>query len=560
MTAADPPQRMAILAAAIADLESGRFATAAAACAALLARDPDDLDALLVCGLAAGAGGDTEHAARLLRHVAAARPTAPHPCCDLTALLRRTGQSARIEPQYRAALRLAPDDAALRYAFADFLHDAGRHAEAIALLSEALALRPDFAPARNLLAIALAASGDTAAAIDELRDSVAREPQQAAAWANLGLLLKDDGRFDAALAAYDTARLLAPGDAQIRVNRVVALLRAGRWAEAWPDYEWRLILAGHATPPPRLLPMLSSLPGQGGGPALAGRTVLAVHEDGFGDTLHFARYLPLLAARGARVLACVPAALTRVMRTMPGVAAVCGPDEPRPAHDHVCAFLSLPRAFETTPGSIPAPIPYLHADPALAAAWARRLPPGALRVGLVWAGQARPSLPGFGVLDGRRSTTLATLAPLATVAGTTFISLQHGPAAAQAGTPPPGMVLHDPMPAVRDFADTAAIVANLDLVVSVDTAVLHLAGALGKPVFLLDRYDHCWRWLSGRSDSPWYPAMRIFRQARIGEWQPVLQRAAAALAAFAARSGAGSPRHPVAVDLLEVPETVERDA
>jgi len=319
---------------------------------------------------------------------------------------------------------------------------------------------------------------------------------------------------------------LNPDDAQIRVNRVVALLRAGRWREAWPDYEWRLALAGHANMRPRLLPAIAGLP------ELTGRTIVVVHEDGFGDTLHFARYLAMLAARGARVVVSVPTALTRLMRTIPGVSDVCDPDAPLPPHDFYCPFFSLPRAFETTPETIPAPVPYLRADPALAEAWSTRLPHDALRVGLVWAGQARPTLPGFGILDGRRSMALSSLAPLATVPDVAFVSLQHGPEAVQLQTS--GMTLFDPMPGVTDFADTAAIIANLDLVISVDTSIVHLAGAMGKPVFLLDRYDHCWRWLSARSDSPWYPALRIFRQERVGDWTPVLQQAVRALREFAA--------------------------
>jgi hypothetical protein len=246
----------------------------------------------------------------------------------------------------------------------------------------------------------------------------------------------------------------------------------------------------------------------------------------------------LLAARGARVLAVVPVALRRAIGGVEGVAEVHDSDAPWPAHDFYCPFFSLPRAFETIPSAIPAPIPYLRAEPAALERWRLRLPAAPVRVGLVWAGQARPMLPGFGILDGRRSLKLAALAPLARVADVLFVSLQHGPEAAQARTPPAGMALFDAMEGVTDFAETAAIVANLDLVVGVDTSVVHLAGALGKPVFLLDRYDHCWRWLSGRTDSPWYPAMRIFRQARIGDWAAVLEEAAAALAGFAgARTG-----------------------
>ena len=174
------------------------------------------------------------------------------------------------------------------------------------------------------------------------------------------------------------------------------------------------------------------------------------------------------------------------------------------------------------------------ADPALVRDWAARLPSGdTLRVGLCWAGQARPWITGFHSLDRRRSTSVATLRPLAAVPGVRFVSLQKGPAAAQAREA--GFDLIDVMDDVRDFADTAAIVANLDLVISVDTSIVHLAGALGKPVFLLDRYDNCWRWLSGREDSPWYPTLRIFRQERSGDWAPVIARVATALAGAASR-------------------------
>ena len=205
--------------------------------------------------------------------------------------------------------------------------------------------------------------------------------------------------------------------------------------------------------------------------------------------------------------------------------------------DFHCPVFSLPRAFGTTLDTIPSATPYLFADPALVEAWARRLPSGGRRVGLVWAGQARPWLPGFSTLDARRSAGLASFAPFASVPGIRFVSLQKGPPAAEAGTLPPGLVLHDPMPDITDFAETAAIIANLDLVISVDTSVVHLAGALGKPVFLLDRYDNCWRWFSDRDDSPWYPGLRIFRQPVLGDWGSPMQRAAAALRAIATGSG-----------------------
>jgi hypothetical protein len=242
------------------------------------------------------------------------------------------------------------------------------------------------------------------------------------------------------------------------------------------------------------------------------------------------------------VLAWVPKPLVRIIRSIDQVAEVLADEGPIPAFDFYCPFVSLPRVFDTTLETIPNAAPYLFADPAAAEHWAARLPNDGLLVGLVWAGQGRPYLPGFDVVDGRRSTDLATLAPFAAVENVRFVNLQMGPAAEQAREPPQGLSLFDPMGEVTDFADTAAIIANLDVVVSVDTSVVHLAGAMGKPVLMLDRYDNCWRWLSGRTDSPWYPALRIFRQKRLDEWAPVVSRVARALKALAETHAAKAVR------------------
>ena len=346
------------------------------------------------------------------------------------------------------------------------------------------------------------------------------------------MVRKVEGRFGAAIAAHDRALALEPGNPRFRVNRAVALLKCGQWERAWLDYEARLELTGApAIDPGRLMPSVRP------GDSLTGLTVLALHEDGFGDTLQFLRYLPLLAERGARVVACVPPALGRLMRTVPGVAEVVTDPRRVPSHDFVCPMFSLPRVFGTTVRTIP-PIPVLQADPELVRQWRGRLPNEGLRVGLVWAGQARPALPGFGTLDRRRSAGLATFAPLFEVPGVTFVSLQAGPAARQVR--PPGCCLVDPMPDVADFADTAAIIGALDVVVSVDTSVVHLAGLGAKPVFLLDRYDGCWRWLSERRDSPWYPDLTIFRQEQPGDWSAAITGAAASLNAMAIFRGFGT--------------------
>ncbi|HUB15548.1 MAG TPA: tetratricopeptide repeat protein [Acetobacteraceae bacterium] len=513
-------------------LGAAEWRRAEAASGRILADDSVDVEGLLLLGLSVAARGQTQRAAAILDRVARERPNEPHPCGDLPALLPRFSR-AQITAQFQACLKLAPEDFRLRQAFATFLQDGGEHVEAIALLREGLVLHPRSAPAQHGMGLALAEVGQNTQAIWHFQQAVALDPDLAPSWANLGLLLKVEGQFERSLAAYARAVAAAPNDAQIRVNRAVALLQAGRWEEAWPDYEWRLRVKGAVS-----LPLALLLPALREAGDLTGRTILLTHEEGFGDTLQFLRYAPLLAERGAQVLAWVPGPLVRLTRGVTGIETVITGDATLPPFDYHCPFVSLPRAFESTVATVPS-WPYLQADPALTAEWAQRLPAARLRVGLAWAGQARPWLAGFSTVDRRRSVSLTTFAPLAAVPDVLFVSLQKGPAQDQVQVAPEGMALVDPMAAAADFADTAAIIANLDVVISVDTAVVHLAGAMGKPVFLIDRYDNCWRWLSGRADSPWYPSLTIFRQDKLGDWSAPMARAAAALAAMAAYRGEG---------------------
>ena len=374
----------------------------------------------------------------------------------------------------------------------------------------------------SLLGELLAEVGPMPAAVEAFRQAAALQPS-APALSNLGKALAAEGRFDEADAAFAQALALAPDDPQFQLNRAVALLKSGRLREGWEAFECRHRLPHRPAPLPG--PRLQGLDG------LNGRTVLLRHEDGFGDTLQFIRYAPLLAGLGARVLAWVPAVLARLVARVPGVAGVVPPGALPPQHDAWCPMLSLPLLFGTALDRMPPAAPYLHADPAEAARWAARLPNAGLRVGVAWAGAGRPTDPGAAATDRVRSTRPEVLAPLAAVPGVRLVSLQFG------AVPPPGVV--DAMAEVRDFADTAALVANLDAVVSVDTAVAHLAAGMGRPVLLLDRYDNCWRWLHGRTDSPWYPTLRICRQPRPGDWASTVASAAAALAGMAAPSPSG---------------------
>ncbi len=403
-------------------------------------------------------------------------------------------------------------------ALATVLAEQARGAEAEQMLRLALRLRPGCPNVINRLGTVLFDRGRFDEALDCFHRATRVDPCAAAAWANCGMTLKTLDRFDEAIASYDRALEIDPAPGQVRLNRAVALLRAGRMAEAWPDYEQRLMIRSHGRPLERLLPTLTT-----NGPDLTGKSVLVLHEEGFGDTLQFIRYAESLSSRGARITVAAPPELVRVLQTVRGIDAIIEADSPGSDFDYVCPAFSLPRVFATELPTVPCRVPYITADPSLVARWRTAIcwrDPKRLRIGLVWAGQARPWLPGFAALDARRSAGLAELAPLA-VLDAEFVSLQKG-ASICAGQWP-GPRLHDPMRDVQDFADTAALLEHLDLVVSVDTAMVHLAGAMGKPVLMLDRFDSCWRWLSGRTDSPWYPSLRIFRQTKPADWHSVVQ-------------------------------------
>jgi hypothetical protein len=316
----------------------------------------------------------------------------------------------------------------------------------------------------------------------------------------------------------------SPNDAYAHFNRSLSLLALGHYERGWEEYEWRWKSAlAHVRRDFSAPLWRNDFP-------LDGKTILVHAEQGLGDALQFCRYVPLLAARATVVLV-VPKSLTRLLA---GMAQTVTTGEPLPRFDAWIPMMSLPLAFRTTAETIPSPARYLHADPERIAVWRQRLAPlPGRKVGLVWSGSPRADDPRSRLIDRRRSMALDWLAPLASVPDISLISLQKGEAAVQAQTPPSGMVLHDPSSELQDFADTAALVEALDLVISVDTSVAHLAGALGKPLWVLNRYDQCWCWLAGRTDSPWYASARLFQQKTHGDWTAVIHAVTAALRARA---------------------------
>ena len=425
--------------------------------------------------------------------------------------LVRAGRRAEGMAALRHVVADDPGDEQAHLNLARMLFADGQRDAPASLLAGLMARRPDLAaPALAEIALLLAEAGNAEAAEMAARRALSGGLARPDWWVTFGLALHQQDRLDEALAAYEQALALDPDHVAAHCDAAMVHLARGDLARGFAGFERR---RGNAPPLPTRA-------------ALAGQHVVLEGEQGHGDTLHFARYAPMVAAAGADVTLRVQPALVRLLTGMPGIGRVLGNDVPPPDAALHLPLASLPLLFAITLATIPAQIPYVAADPAAVAAWRTRLAalPGR-KVGLAWAGDARRSLSDR-AMDSRRSMPLAALAPLAGVAGVTLVSLQKG--AAQ--TASASMALVDWTSELTDFAATAALMAALDLVISVDTAVVHLAGALGRPVWLLNRLDADWRWLRGRDDSPWYPTLRQFRQVQSGDWSDVVRRVATALA------------------------------
>ncbi len=460
----------------IAAHRAGRLAEADSAYRAVLAQDPQNAEALHLYGVLA---------------YQAKQPALAVDCIGRAIRLRGD------QPSYYSNAALA-------------LSDLARYDEAEAACRTALQLQPSFTEALNNLGLVLRAAGKLDEACAALEEVLRRQPGSVQALNNLGTVLLQLRRHEDAAAVLDEAQRLAgdgPHRHNIAYNRAQTLLALGRFDAGWRLYESRPTLVNTRR--------VFEAPLWDGQPI---GTLLLHAEQGLGDTLQFCRFAAL-AAPDARIVLEVQPPLKRLLTTLPGIADVVAQGEALPPHDAQYPLMSLPYKLGTRLETIPAAIPYLHSDPQ---AWRERLAAlgDTARIGLVWAGAPyRPETPGLVAMDRRRSLELAQLAPLGEIPGAVFVSLQKGPAGAQT---PVGPTLHDFTEELSDFADTAALVAALDLVISVDTSVVHLAGALGKPVWVLDRFDSCWRWLTGRTDSPWYPTLRLFRQPSAGDWTSVI--------------------------------------
>jgi tetratricopeptide (TPR) repeat protein len=423
---------------------------------------------------------------------------------------------------YQRGLAINPNHAEIHNNLGCALRDTKRTNQATAEFRQAIVLRPDYSEALNNLANAMVDAGELQPAIEHLRHSLSLQPNFAETHNSLGAVLERQAQYGQAIDSYRRALTLAPNHFEAHVNLGIALLREGNYPAGWAEYEWRLkrkdALARNAL-------LNGKSPWQG--EPLANRTILLQAEQGFGDTIQFARYIPLIAQRGGRVILRCQPKLLRLLRNLPGLHAASAETDALPEFDVHCSLASLPFIFGTTLQTIPNQGPYLHVDESLVQSWASRLTDqSGLKVGLAWAGRAEH-------LDDRnRSVSLEMLKELLHPPGAKFISLQKGDASAQIAAISESANIVDWTTELHDFADTAALIGALDLIITVDTAVAHLAAALGKPAWVLLPHVPDWRWLLDRSDSPWYPTMQLFRQPGIGDWQTPIAQISQALTEF----------------------------
>lgn len=457
----------------------------------------DDGRALYVQGLVALRDGDAEAAVGLLTVAVRRQPAHQGARRNLMRALLALGRFHQALMQADICLLAAPDDGELHLGRGTALNALGEPALACAALTRAAALRPDHAPSFLNLANAQADLDDMGAAEALCRRAIQLDPSMPEAHASLGFILTSKGRPAAAIEACEAAIRLSPDFTQAHWNLAVAALLAGDLPRGFAAYEWRK----------RHLPYRGDLPALPGpewdGSDPAGRTILVRAEQGAGDAIQFARFLPSIRdAGGIPILAC-PAPVAPLIRSMPGVRVVSSGDK-LPRYDAWIDQMSLPRVLATTLETLPGAAGYLRADPARVQAWRARLPAGR-KVGVAFSGNP------LHANDHRRSIPLGLVAPLPVIPGNTFIDLHHGADAGRIGLP-------DLSAQLTDYAETAALIENLDLVVSVDTSVAHLAGALGKPAWVLLAAAPDWRWLLERDDSPWYGSLRLLRQQRAGDW------------------------------------------
>jgi Flp pilus assembly protein TadD len=509
----------ALYASGVALWRDGRRKEAIALLDAALRENPNFPEALCMGGYILGESGKREAALQFYQRAISAKLDQPIAWSNAGKLLFELGRYVEALDGFDAALALRPGDPDLWNSRAGALRQLGRLDESAAAAREALRLRPDFAEAALNLGNAHLKRDRVAEALDAYRFANSIKPDYSVGLCGQALALRALGRFAEARKAFEEAERL--GNVEAVSGRGCLDLTLGDFERGWEGYEARWI-SGKS-----LDEALGLRFPKWRGPGRSGERVLVLNDHGLGDTIQFARYLPMMIRAGSIPTFLGPAKLHRLLSTQSGVRLVEKTPESEP-FDAQIAISSLPRAFATRLDSVPADVPYLRAEPELAKKWAGLIGPAGVKIGIVWQGNANPEA------DMARSMPLAAFAPLAAAPDVRLVSLQKGFGVEQLAALPPGMrveTLGEDFDAGPDaFIDAAAAIMHLDLVVTCDTSIAHLAGALGRPVWVALKEDAEWRWLRDRDDSPWYPTMRLFRQKRRGDWGSVFVEMARRLA------------------------------
>jgi tetratricopeptide (TPR) repeat protein len=450
--------------------------------------------------------GRYQESAEAHRKAIELNPQLPEAHNNLGNALVKCDQLDAAAAEFAATIALKPDYARAHTNLGVVYHRQNKLDEAIACYRTALKYEPNHAESHSNLGVALRDTGHLEEAIAEYRAAIAADPNCVDAHANLGAALHDAGRSEAAIVAHTRAIELNPNAAPPHYNLAVTLLQSGDFTRGFAEYESRAYSVWSrrqfGTPP-------------WDGQNLGGRSILIHGEGGLGDAIQFCRFIPMVKERRARVILQVQPELVRLFGSLAGTEGVVSRLDPLPQFDVHCPLLSLPKIFGTTLETIPSK-PYLSADAEIARRWGGRFfGETRRRIGIAWTGSPKLRT------DHIRSIPLEVFSALSDISQIRVVSLQQDHPRAE---PPTGLNWDNWMSEVRDFADLAGVVANLDVVVSVDTAVAHLAGAMGKKVYLLLPSQGDWRWLRDRTDSPWYPSMTIIRQPRAGDWLPVMAR------------------------------------
>jgi tetratricopeptide (TPR) repeat protein len=506
-----------LLGAGLKHQRDGRLAEAEACYRQVLAAQPDQADALHLLGVIAHQVGRHDAAVELIGQAIKRDGQNPIYFSNLGVVLKDQGKLDEAMIAYRQAIRLKPDYAEAHSNLGYALWDQGKLDEAVAACRQAIRSNPDLAEAHSNLGIALKGQGKLEEAVAACRQAIRIKPDFADAHSNLGIALKDQGKLEEAIAACRQAIRFRPDFADAHWNESLLSLLTGDFERGWIKSEWRWKSTSSG-----LSRRNFTQPLWLGVETLDRKTILLHSEQGLGDTIQFCRYVPLVAARGARVVLEVAEPLRELMSDLADVSHCVSKGEPLPDFDLHCPMLSLPLAFGTRLDTIPSTTPYLRA-PAQGRGWEARLgPKDRPRIGLVWSGNPRHRD------DRKRSIELNALLPLFDIAAT-FVSLQKDLRASDEAVLTEQSNIIKLGQSLENFADTAALISHLDLVISVDTSVAHLAGALGRPVWVLLPFVPDWRWLLDRDDSPWYPTARLFRQTDTGDWHSVVDRVRTAL-------------------------------